>query len=111
MLRRWPYVAIPALALIAAASAPQGHLIVQQGSAGGAPACVGCHGPLLQGMPGMKAPAIAGRPAAFIRQRLDHYDGPTGHNPLMRQVAHALKPDERQAVADYIATLPAVPVR
>jgi cytochrome c553 len=87
-----------------------GRRIVQQGSAGGAPACVSCHGPKLLGNTAIGSPPIAGRPADYIVARLDHYAGPTGHNAMMRQVATALTPDERQAVAQYISTLKPAPV-
>jgi cytochrome c553 len=40
-------------------------------------------------------------------ERLTHYAGPNGHNPLMRQVATALSTPERQAVASYLSSLPA----
>jgi cytochrome c553 len=100
-------VVLSAAALIAAAPPPDGQRIVEQGSAGGAPPCISCHGAKLEGSPEVKAPAIAGRPAAFIIARLGHYAGPFGHNPLMRQVASALSSDERKAVALYISGLPA----
>jgi cytochrome c553 len=42
----------------------------------------------------------------MILARLAHYAGPTGHNAMMRQVATALSPAERQKVASYLAALP-----
>lgn len=96
---------LAALALGGAGPAPSGREIVEQGSAGGAPACASCHG---AGLGGSKTvPAIAHRPEAFILARLEHYAGPSGKNPTMRFVARALSPSERQAVAAYIANLPA----
>jgi len=107
------YFLVPGLLLIAGAALavpqPDGHGIVEQGSAGGAPACVSCHGPQLQGNDAIHAPAIAGKPAPFIVARLDHYASPAGHNPLMKQVASALSEAERQAVASYISHLPPKP--
>lgn len=82
-----------------------GRSIVQQGSNSGAPACVACHGDHLQGNATIKAPAIAGRPAAFILARLAHYASPAGHNAMMKQVATSLSPAERQAVVAYIVGL------
>src|ERR1700691_3494231 len=75
------------------------------GNGDGAPACTTCHGESFQGEPGLKAPALAGLPAAFILSRLAHYAGPDGHNPFMRQVATALRPEEREAVANYLSSL------
>ena len=79
--------------------------IAHHGNGDGAPACTTCHGEHFQGEPTLKAPALAGRPAAFILSRLAHYAGPDGHNPLMRLVATALHPAEREAVADYLSSL------
>lgn len=80
--------------------------IAHQGNNNGAPACTSCHGERFQGEPELKAPALAGLPAAFILSRLAHYAGPDGHNPSMRQVATALGAEERQAVAAYLSSLP-----
>jgi cytochrome c553 len=88
---------------VAAQPAPDGRTIVLQGNGHGAAACSSCHGAELQGDPKIGAPAISGRPAAFIQARLAHYAGPQGHNPLMRQVARSLTPAERYAVAQYIS--------
>lgn len=79
--------------------------IVAHGSPSGAPACVACHGPQLNGVAALKTPAIAGRPSAYILARLEHYAGPQGHNAQMKQVAAALTLAERQAVAAYLAGL------
>jgi cytochrome c553 len=83
-----------------------GRTMVEQGSPGGAPACTACHGAGLQGNLAAKVPAIAGRPADFIFARLVHYASPEGHNASMRQVAAALSPGERRAVANYVSKLP-----
>jgi cytochrome c553 len=92
----------PQIALAADATGAQ---IVAHGSPSGAPACVACHGAQLQGIAALKTPALAGRPAAYILARLEHYAGPQGHNAQMKQVATALTPAERQAVATYLAGL------
>lgn len=94
--------------LLLAPTAPSvaGQAIAEHGSAHGAPACQSCHGLHYQGQPAMMAPALAGKPAGYIVARLAHYAGPDGHNALMKQVATALTPAERQAVADYLSHLP-----
>jgi len=94
------------LASVAATPPRAGQDIVDHGTASGAPACISCHGSTLQGNPAMKAPPLAGKPSAYILARLAHYAGPAGHNAMMKQVATALRPDQRTAVAAYIATLP-----
>jgi cytochrome c553 len=97
---------LPVFALPLMAAAPNGHAIVLQGNGHGAIACTTCHGQNLQGNTALQAPALAGLPATTTLARLAHYAGPDGHNAMMRQVATALTPDERQAVANYLATLP-----
>jgi len=94
-----------ALALLAQGAVPAlgaGQAIAAKGNGHGAGACEACHGAQLQGGLG---PALAGKPAAYILQRLAHYASPQGHNPSMKMVATALTPAERQEVAAYIAHL------
>jgi cytochrome c553 len=85
---------------------PNGSQIAHLGNGSGAPACTGCHGKQFEGDVALKAPALAGLPAAFIMSRLAHYAGPGGHNASMRQVATALSLGQREAVADYLSHLP-----
>jgi cytochrome c553 len=110
MIRKYSPTVLSALAGIGAIAAAPPRIdaakIVHEGSDHGAPACVSCHGPSLGGSPDTGAPAIAGKPSAFIVARLDHYASPQGHNAAMRQVATALSPEERAAVAKYISSLP-----
>ncbi len=97
-----------AAVILAAATAPShgGQQIVEHGDSAGAPPCASCHGSRYEGNPTMKAPAIAGLPAAVIVQQLDHYAGPDGHNASMRGVASSLSPVERRQVAAYLSGLP-----
>jgi cytochrome c553 len=101
-----PGGALAGLVLTAAAPPSQGTDIVEHASANGAPACLSCHGANLEGNPALKAPALAGLPAATVLARLAHYAGPDGHNVTMRSVATALDQSQRTAVANYIASLP-----
>ena len=89
---------------LAAADTP-GARIAFEGAASGAPPCAACHGDHLQGTPPLKSPAIAGLTADYILARLDHYAGPSGHNPQMKQVATTLTAQEKRVVADYLAGL------
>lgn len=110
----WGATTLAALLLLGAAigsaarspSSPSGRHIVERGTEQGVPACISCHGDRLAGMATIGAPAITGRPAAYIVARLEHYAGREGHNVMMKQVASALSPAERVAVAAYIARLP-----
>jgi cytochrome c553 len=105
------FLAGAAAALVASAGAQthRGQEIAEHGSKLGAPPCVACHGPKLKGDSSVGTPAIAGLPANFIVQRLDHYAGPAGHNAMMREVASDLSPAERQQVAAYLSSLPKSP--
>jgi cytochrome c553 len=97
---------LPMVALLVAAAGPDGSVIAHDGNGHGAAACTICHGQNFQGTQAVHAPALVGLSAATILARLAHYAGPTGHNAMMRQVATALSPAERQAVASYLAGLP-----
>jgi cytochrome c553 len=105
-MRRIPILLLPLVALLLAAAGPDGRVIADNGNGHGAVACTTCHGQHFEGNPAMHAPALAGLSAATILARLAHYAGPTGHNAMMRQVATALSPAERRAVATYLAGLP-----
>jgi cytochrome c553 len=105
-MHRIPIVLLPLVALLVAAAKPDGSLIAHNGNGHGAPACTTCHGQHFEGTPTIHAPALARLSAAMILARLAHYAGPTGHNAMMRQVATALSPAERQKVASYLAALP-----
>jgi cytochrome c553 len=104
-------LALAGLMLTAAAPVSQGMDIVEHGTGSEASACMSCHGAKLEGNPALKAPALAGLPAATVLARLAHYAGPDGHNAAMRAVATALNQPERTAVANYIASLPKAAAR
>jgi cytochrome c553 len=99
-----------AMALLAAGAASAssiGQAIAEQGNSQGAPPCSSCHGSSYQGNPAIKAPALAGLSSGYIVARLAHYASAEGHNPSMKQVATALSPSDRQAVAAYLSSLKA----
>jgi cytochrome c553 len=103
---RIPILLLPLVTLLAAAAGPDGSVIAHNGNGHGALACTTCHGQNFEGSLAIHAPKLAGLPAATILARLAHYAGPTGHNAAMRQVASALSPAERRAVANYLGGLP-----
>lgn len=75
------------------------------------PACVLCHGPEGRGIP-PHFPYIKGQNKGYILRQLISFaflkraDDPQG---LMRGIARRLSPRERQAVAEYFASLPPPP--
>jgi cytochrome c553 len=95
------------IALLLMAAAPNGQSIAQNGNNNGAMSCASCHGPTFGGNPGLQAPALAGLPAAMIVTSLNNFASNPASNPMMHQVASALAPDERQAVAAYLSGLKA----
>jgi cytochrome c553 len=93
-------------ALPALAAAPDGKTIAEQGNSNGAMSCSSCHGQTFGGNPAINAPALAGLPAATIEAMLNQFASPTNNSPMMHQVAAALSPAERTAVAAYLASQP-----
>ena len=79
--------------------------IVHQGNARGAPPCISCHGPRLEGLAAMVSPRLAGQSAAYVVAQLDAFAGGTRKNAIMLPVATALSPAERQALGTYLSTL------
>ena len=78
--------------------------------------CVACHGAAGQGNPALGAPALAGQQAAYLQRQLMNYrtglrgtaEGDTG-GAQMTPMAKSLPDDAAvTAVADYLASLPAV---
>ena len=99
------------LALVLGAAGQAGDVtagarIVVHGTATGALPCMACHGAGLRGNAAIGAPALAGLPVATTLAALDAIaTGRVGHNYVMKNNAVALRPAERRAVADYLATL------
>ena len=77
----------------------------------GIPACMACHGPSGAGNPGPAYPRIGGQHAAYVAQRLQHYQA--GHSQetdpaqfkIMAQVTEKLSEQEIQALASYVQGL------
>lgn len=76
----------------------------------GVPACMACHGPVGDGIPGAHYPMLRGQHADYTVARLrsyrageTHEDDP--HSPVMAAVAEGLSDEEIEAVASYIEGL------
>lgn len=94
----------------AAAPAPAadtGHEIAAHGAASGVPACSSCHGAAGEGLAAQQAPRLAGLDAGYLADQLDRFAAGGRKNQTMGPLAKALTPDQRRAVADYFAHLPA----
>jgi cytochrome c553 len=95
------------IALLLMAAAPNGQSIAENGNDNGAMSCASCHGPTFGGNPAIEAPPLAGLPATTILTALNNFASDPSSNAMMHQVASALAPDERQAVATYLSGLKA----
>jgi len=77
----------------------------------GVPACMGCHGPTGNGIPGAGYPMVRGQHATYTADRLRRYRaGETNgendpHSKTMVGVAENLIDDEIEAVSSYIEGL------
>ncbi|MDT8853737.1 c-type cytochrome [Paracoccaceae bacterium Fryx2] len=77
------------------------------------PACFSCHGPSGFGLAPV-FPALAAQHAAYTASQLNAWAGGQRKNAtldLMTHISTALSPQDRRAVADYMALLPPVPAR
>jgi len=84
-----------------------GQKIWRGGSANGAPACAGCHGPAGAGM-AAQYPRVAGQFAEYVAAQLKLFrEGGRANdqNGVMRGVAARLNDREMRAVAEYAAGL------
>lgn len=75
------------------------------------PACFSCHGPSGFGL-APEFPALAAQHAAYTAAQLNAWAGGQRNNSaldLMTHISSALSPQDRRAVADYMASLPPVP--
>ena len=102
-------IGLSAVTTAQAAENPQGKTLFES-------TCVACHGAAGQGNPALGAPALAGQQAAYLQRQLMNFrsglrgtvEGDTG-GVQMTAMAKGLPDDAAvTAVADYLASLPAV---
>lgn len=108
----WRYAACLVLAgtpaMAVAQQAADGGAIAAKGTAGGAAACVACHGVKGEGNPAAGFPRLAGLPAAYLVGQLGSLASGQRQNPVMSPIAKQLSVAERNAVAAYYGAM-AVP--
>jgi cytochrome c553 len=73
----------------------------------GIPPCSGCHG--VDGGGQLLFPRLAGLSSMYMVKQLDDFSSGTRANAVMRPIASALSPTQRQAIAGYYAAMP-IPV-
>lgn len=79
--------------------------------------CAQCHGEKGEGKIEVKSPSIASEPSWYVKTQLTNFhDGKRGSNTavdpqgaLMAAIAKALKPEQMEAVAKHVESLPMVP--
>ncbi len=71
-----------------------------------AASCAACHGAEGQGLPAANYPRLAGLPAAYLAEQLQHFADGTRQNAIMAGMAKPLSAADIHAVAEYYAGLP-----
>ncbi len=66
------------------------------------PACAGCHGAAGAGIPA-SYPRLAGQWPEYVGASLEAYAAGTRKNSQMNAIASRMRPDDRKAVAEYVA--------
>lgn len=97
-------VFIAAALMISPASARDGSAIATNGTAAGAPACGSCHGDHGEGNAEGGFPRLAGLNASYLVHQLASFADGRRKNDIMPDIAKALTPEERQAVATFYAS-------
>lgn len=80
--------------------------VVAAKGAGGAAACVSCHGTNGEGNAGAGFPRLAGLSANYLEKQLDDIASDARPSALMGPVAKLLSEGDRRAVSQYYASLP-----
>jgi cytochrome c553 len=92
------------MAISSVSSAADGRALAMNGNGKGALPCSVCHGAQGEGQPQAGFPRLDGLNAVYMRQQLDDFADGKRANDIMRPIASALSPDERQAVASFYST-------
>jgi cytochrome c553 len=67
-------------------------------------ACASCHGAHGEGLPGdAKVPRLAGKPAGYLLQQLESFQGGQRHHVAMEYVVRQLSQDYLRQIAEYFA--------
>ncbi|MBN8924937.1 MAG: cytochrome C [Rhodanobacter sp. 68-29] len=67
-------------------------------------ACASCHGDHGEGLPGdAKVPRLAGKPAGYLLQQLEFFQGGQRRHAAMEYVVRQLSPDYLRQIAEYFA--------
>jgi cytochrome c553 len=83
-----------------------GYRIAVHGVSPERPSCASCHQQNGAGQPDVGIPRLAGLTSSYIAAQLEYFATGARHDPVMSPYAAMLTPVQRQAVADYFASLP-----
>ncbi len=83
-----------------------GYRIAFHGVSPERPSCSSCHQQNGAGQPDVGIPRLAGLTSSYIAAQLEYFATGARHDPVMSPYAAMLTPVQRQAVADYFASLP-----
>ena len=83
-----------------------GYRIAVHGVSPERPSCSSCHQQNGAGQPDVGIPRLAGLNSSYIAAQLEYFATGARHDPVMSPYAAMLTPVQRQAVADYFASLP-----
>jgi cytochrome c553 len=83
-----------------------GYKIAVHGVSSERASCASCHQQNGAGQPDVGIPQLAGLSSSYIAAQLEYFANGTRHDPVMSPYAAMLTPVQRQAVADYFASLP-----
>jgi len=74
----------------------------------GTPPCASCHGVNGEGVRVQNGPRLAGLDADYLERQLDAFGEGRRNSTVMERIARTLNEDQRAALANYYAGLPAV---
>lgn len=98
---------LPALLALHATAAPvDAARIAAAGNGVGAAPCQSCHSADGSGQAAAGFPRLAGLDERYLARQLDAFADGSRANPVMKPVAGALSPQERQALAAFYSRLP-----
>lgn len=95
-----------ALAIVNEPTIDTGHRIAVQGLSPERPSCSSCHQENGAGQPDVGIPRLAGLTSSYIAAQLEYFATGVRYDSAMFHYAAILTPVQRQAVADYFASLP-----
>jgi cytochrome c553 len=83
----------------------EGAAIARQGNGKGLMPCVPCHGENGEGKSVEGFPQLAGLPADYLQNQMEHFRSGARQNPVMQAVAQMMEESDAKKLAAYFASL------